>query len=197
MTHCPTPSRYDLAHPFTGRLIKGLESTCTLLAICTALFGCLALYLIMTGQAMGYLELSSNASALSPENASAASEGLSIQVDTSKGAVSAMIDILIEASFSIALFLSLRTLLSSLRQEPGAAQLIPGLRRIAIVTLIWPFAALFGQLSGSFVSGSGNPHVQLDLSLNLPMLVTGIATWIGCMATQGLAQAEQELESVI
>ncbi len=194
----PLPASWNQsAHTLSYRLIKGLENACIVLTICTALFGGLALFLTTGDQSMSYLDLSRTSAHIPSEAINPANDGLTFSVDKSAGGFSAVLDIIIEVCFSIALFLTLKGLLSSLRHQPTAAHIAIGLRKIAVVTLVWPIAALLGQISGGVFSALDNDILIVNFSLNLPMLATGIAIWIGCMATQRLAEAEQELESVI
>lgn len=66
-----------------------------------------------------------------------------------------------------------------------------------MLTLIWPIAAVLGQLLGGCFSRLYSDDFIFNFNPNLPMLATGAALLIGSMATHRLALAEQELESVI
>ncbi|WP_421558042.1 hypothetical protein [Pseudomonas canadensis] len=188
---------HQSTYSLSDGLIRSLKNACTVLVVFTSLFGIGALMLTIGIDWIDFPDLSSNSEEVALSAADKVDKGVTILVNNSAGAFSAIIDIAIETGFSVILFLKLKRLLSSLHQQPTASNIAIGLREIATLVLVWPVTALAGQLLGGCVSRLYSDDFIVMLNPNFPMLAIGIALLIGGLATQKLALAEKELESLV
>ncbi|ASV39133.1 hypothetical protein ACW9IO_21335 [Pseudomonas azotoformans] len=181
------------------KLLKGLEGACVLLSAAAAIIGSAAFFLTaIDGQAINLFGNSYEVP-LVYEGAPSkeTNNGLTITIAASEGLSGALITLVVETSFTIALFMALKALLASLRMYPTALRIAQCMRRFAIVTLAWPVASFLTHILNGWIAGASSGVYLWNIEINFPLFSTGIALAIGSMAAQRLATAEQELEAVI
>ncbi|WP_421557844.1 hypothetical protein [Pseudomonas canadensis] len=172
------------------RISKGLNWVCSIFAIGTALISCAKCLLIVGEQWRSFPHFALTSAYRSQFAIDLTNAGLDLTVYHPAGALGAIITIVIEAYYSIALLLAFKRLLHTLMSMTTALSVAVCLREIAVVAISWPVVALVGQLFGGLLSRLYSDNVMLDVTLDLSMLVIGVALLFGCAVIEKLPPIE-------